>query len=159
MNGSVTIRPAAYDDFPAILAIVRSVPWLGHVVPAQGEAPAMAEHLAACIDGAGHHVLVAEQDGGQIVGYASAHLQPYMILPARECYVSELFITAACRGMGVGSMLLADIETWAAQNACYRLMLITGRTHQSYARSFYAKRGWQERPEVANFVKNLDNGA
>jgi hypothetical protein len=38
-------------------------------------------------------------------------------------------------------------------------MLLNGCNRPSYERSFYKKLGWQERPEVANFVLPLHGKA
>lgn len=118
----------------------------------------MSDHLAQSIDDDNRCVLVAAEADGIVAGYSSAHLQPYLAFPGKECYVAELFVAPQFRGKGVGADLLRHIEQWAADNNCYRLMLINGRERQSYRRRFYAKNGWQERPEVANFIKLLNGG-
>lgn len=157
MTPGLAIREATSGDLPGILSVAQDVAWLSHVVPAQGEAPQMARQLELCLEDQARLVLVA-QANGDLAGFSVGHLQPYLILPTRECYISELFVGAGHRGRGVGSALLASMEQWAKDNGCYRLMLINGKTRQAYQRGFYAKRGWQERPEVANFVKDLGGG-
>ncbi|KMY66785.1 hypothetical protein AAU61_16605 [Desulfocarbo indianensis] len=115
----------------------------------------MAQRLAQCRASGGHVVLVAQDEGGGVLGYAAMHYLPYLMLPGPEAYVSELFVTAVARGRGVGQRLLSRLEELARDQGCARLMLINGRDRESYAREFYKKRGWQERPVIANFVRNL----
>jgi len=38
-------------------------------------------------------------------------------------------------------------------------MLLNMRKRESYQRNFYQKHGWEERPDAANFVLQLDNNA
>ncbi len=102
-----------------------------------------------------HVALVAEGGGGSILGYTAMHFLPYLMMPGPEAYVSELFVASSARGQGVGQLLLKHLEELAEERGCCRLMLMTGRDRESYKREFYKKQGWQERPVIANFVRNL----
>ena len=114
----------------------------------------VARHLALCLADASHTVYVAEREDG-VVGYASAHWLPYLFLPGPEGYVSELFVARAARGQGVGTRLLAAAKEEAGKRGCWRLSLLNMRDRESYERKYYAKDGWQEREDAANFVFEL----
>lgn len=153
----IVIRPAERTDLKTVAALWRELDWLDwikHEDPAQVES-VMAERLAESQADDSHLALVAEDGRGQVLGYAAMHFLPYLMLPGPEAYVSELFVTASVRGQGVGQQMLKHLEQLAQERGCARLMLITLRDRESYERAFYKKQGWQERPVVANFVRNL----
>lgn len=153
----IVIRPAERTDLKTVAALWRELDWLDwikHEDPAQVES-VMAERLAESQADDSHVALVAEDGRGQVLGYAAMHFLPYLMLPGPEAYVSELFVTASVRGQGVGQQMLKHLEQLAQERGCARLMLITLRDRESYERAFYKKQDWQERPVVANFVRNL----
>ena len=45
-----------------------------------------------------------------------------------------------------------SIRQDAQKRGCSRLSLVNMRQRESYQRGFYKSRGWQERPEAANFI-------
>ena len=153
----VQIRKADAADSPAIAELLRS---LGTFARLNAEAPQVTQervtrHLALCAADDSHLVLVAQAQGGEIAGYGAVHWLPYLILAGPEGYVSELFIRDACRGQGIGRQLIEVIKAEARQRGCARLMLLNMRDRESYQRRFYAKQGWEERLDAANFVLQL----
>ncbi len=98
-----------------------------------------------------HTVLIAE-DAGKTTGFIQVHWQPSFLRSGGEGFVSALFLHPDYRGRGLGRALLARIEDEGKRRGCSRLMLLNMRDRSSYKRSFYAKLGWNERPEAANFV-------
>ncbi len=54
-------------------------------------------------------------------------------------------------------MLLDAIEREAQQRGINRLMLFNRRERESYLRGFYPKHSFEERSDVAFFMKSLDN--
>jgi GNAT superfamily N-acetyltransferase len=102
-----------------------------------------------------HALYLAEGKEGSVLGYANVHWLPYLFLPGPEGHVSELFVAQAARGQGVGSALLQVVKEEANSRGCARLSLLNMRDRESYQRAFYAKDGWEERPDAANFVFEL----
>lgn len=148
------IRPAVLADADGIAAILRALGWFAHlsdVGPADAEA-IVREHLAACLRNDDHRVLVAAASHGAVIGYAAVHWLPYLMLPSAEGYVSEVFVRDDARGRGVGGALLEAIRAEAERRGVWKLNLLNVRARPSYERRFYAKNGWLERPEVANFI-------
>jgi GNAT superfamily N-acetyltransferase len=159
MQSPINIREATAGDAAAIALILREVGWFDWI---NREDPADTQaRVAAVIESwssdDNHLALLAEDAAGVPVGYAFAHCNPYMMLPGPEAYLSELFVRKAWRGKGVGRALLGRVETFARSRGCSRLMLITGKDRESYARDFYGKGGWVERPYIANFIFPLDD--
>jgi len=158
MADDLRIRPAVPGDARAIAAIWRELGWVKAMQ--DKSLPEMeaqiARQLAGCLDQDGHTTLVAEKGPGRLLGYAMVHWSPCLFLPGPEGFVSELFVTDHARGKGVGGLLLKEVERLARQKGCSRLSLLNARHRDSYKRGFYAKQGWRERAEIANFVLYLE---
>ncbi len=95
------------------------------------------------------------RNAGEILGYCAAHWVPLLFLPGGEAYVTELYVRERDSGQGIGSRLLDEVVALATSHGCSRISLLNGRFGQSYRRQFYAKRGWVERSEMANFILPL----
>lgn len=149
-----TIRPAGDADASAITHILRSTGWFESMMaePSQATESRIQHHLKLCLADHSHSVYLAEHRDGSVVGYVSAHWLPYFFLSGPEGYVSELFIEEAYRGRNIGKRLLKEVVREAKERACSRLMLVTSRSREAYRRKFYAKDGWQEREDIANFI-------
>jgi GNAT superfamily N-acetyltransferase len=153
----VQIRAAAPADAPALAAFLKDLSYFHRLEPlslAAVEAQ-VERHLALCLADASHSVYLAEGDAAELLGYANVHWLPYLFLPGPEGYVSELFVGESARGRGIGTRLLEAVKAEAARRDCWRLSLLNMRGRESYQRAFYAKDGWQEREDAANFIFDL----
>jgi GNAT superfamily N-acetyltransferase len=157
MNLAIVIRPARAGDHEELYQILKNLGWFALLdeLDAERGRALVAGHLARGLDSDEHLVLVAEEAGGQVIGYASVHWLPYLFKAGPEAYVSELFVHPDRTGRGVGRALLAALENEARARGCCQLMLINNRQRPSYQRGFYAKQGWQERDNMANFARPL----
>jgi len=147
------IRLARAEDAPAIAVLLET---LGDLPMLAGEdvADVAARHVPEAVASPGTTLLLVEDDGG-LIGYANVHWVHDLFMPGPEGYLSELFILDAHRGRGIGSELLAMIETEARERGAFRLSLLNAKRRASYERRFYEQHGWVERPEIANFVRWL----
>jgi GNAT superfamily N-acetyltransferase len=154
---NVIVRKARLGDARGIAAILRGLEWITRfdAEPIEATAQRVAHHLELCHADDSHTVYVAESEDGEIAGYAAVHWLPYLLLLGPEGYVSELFIREADRGQGIGTRLLETVKKEAEAHGCARLMLLNMHERESYRRGFYKKRGWEERPDAANFVYPL----
>ena len=148
------IRKATVDDARELALLLQGIGWFekfngGDIDALTGQVKA---RLERCLMDDSHLVLVAEDPDGMLAGYGSVHWLPYLFMPGPEGYVSELFVSAAARGRGVGRELLGVIEKAARESGCQRLSLINLRNRESYQRQFYSKAGWRERSDAANFI-------
>jgi GNAT superfamily N-acetyltransferase len=151
------IRRANVRDAAALARLLKTFDWFPHL---QAETfvstrKRVARDLKALNADDSHSIYIALQ-GRQVVGYATVHWQPYFILSAPEGYVGELFVSEKVRGKGIGTELLAAVKKEATKRGCSRLMLLNRRNRESYKRKFYAKNGWTERKDMANFLFMLE---
>jgi len=158
---SIQIRRAEADDASALAKLLRSLNLFSQInnEDHQTTQQRVRRHLGLCTSDDSHLVLVAQLPGGEIAGYCAVHWLPYLILTGPEGYVSELFIREEFRGQSIGSQLLKKIKMEARERGCSRLMLLNMRMRESYKRQFYAKQGWEERPDAANFILPINNRA
>ena len=151
------IRKATVGDARELALLLRGIGWFDAFNG--GELNALTEQVRArleqCLVDDSHLVLVAENTDGKIAAYGSVHWLPYLFMPGPEGYVSELFVSAAARGRGIGRELLGAVEKEARVRGCQRLSLTNLRNRESYQRQFYSKAGWRERSEAANFIYPL----
>jgi GNAT superfamily N-acetyltransferase len=153
----IHIRKAQPGDAMGIAAVLRGLEWITRfdAEPIEATAQRVAHHLELCHADDSHTVYVAENEDGEIAGYAAVHWLPYLLLLGPEGYVSELFIREADRGQGIGTWLMEIVKKEAKARGCARLMLLNMQERESYRRAFYKKQGWEERPDAANFVYRL----
>ncbi len=171
---NITIRSADVNnnnDTRTILEILRSTGWFPYLNAEDAEV-----HLRVRLQKAqknGSTILVAVQSevgtegsttsnrgsapegSGKVLGFISTHWNDYLFLRGQEGLISELFVHPDATGQRIGQRLLHAIEEIAGSRGCSRLQLNNGKTWTSYKRRFYAKQGFRERTESANFMKNL----
>jgi GNAT superfamily N-acetyltransferase len=154
---AVRIRPATTEDAAGLMEVVSSVGWFDEMLP---DDPAqrvrvIAGNLVRLAESPVHDILVAELQDDGIAGYLNMHRQPCLTFATPEGFISELFIRDDCRGKGIGGRLLEEAERLARERGWWRLHLVNHRERDSYRRGFYESRGWEERPDMADFVLRL----
>lgn len=154
------IREARLEDSSAIATILRALGWSEQIKResfADTQAR-IASYLERCEREKTHTILVAEHEQEhsvrKVIGYTSVHWYSHL-MRGNDGYVSELFVHPDATGQGIGSLLLDTIKISALERNCTRLLLMNGRTRESYTRQFYAKRGWVELRDAAFFSLTL----
>jgi GNAT superfamily N-acetyltransferase len=133
----VTIRPAAVEDVPAILELIRALgdfERLAHEV--ETTEALLREH------GFGprpsYQALLAEEGGGAI-GFA-LYFFTFSTFKARPTlYLEDLFVRPEARGRGIGRRLLAALARIAVERRCGRMEWSV--LDWNPAREFYFKLG------------------
>ena len=69
------------------------------------------------LDGAEDHALLVAQDDRDVVGWVHARVGR-LLLADPEAEVLGLVVDGARRGGGVGRLLMAAVERWAAERGC-----------------------------------------
>ena len=136
-DNAVHIRPAEPEDLPALLAL--SQEWAAEGIT-YGYSPTGREAFA------GYRCWVAEADG-KVVGYAGGEVDTARrnieIQQAGERYfeLEELYVCPACRGRGVGQLLLARVEEDARREGLAQLMLNAANRDHAPLLRFYLREG------------------
>lgn len=91
--------------------------------------------------------LVAEQDGGRLVGFAI--LNPYFPGPklTHGLYLKELYVMGDARSAGVGEKLIDGIRALAKQRGDTRVLWTTGEENAGSQR-FYDRLGMRREKKV-----------
>jgi ribosomal protein S18 acetylase RimI-like enzyme len=145
MSIDIRIRLAAADDDAFVLGLVRRFvefelpPWRRRGECAKGIRDDLARHLAE--QPPGSHVFVAEDDGGERVGFLHLQTVSDYFTGAQNCHIADVAVAPAHEGRGVGSALLAFAEDWARQHHCRHLTLAVFPGNER-ARSLYERHGF-----------------
>jgi GNAT superfamily N-acetyltransferase len=154
--GQVSVRPAASNDIPPLLALVRRY-W---------EFEGVAGFTALRIELVLQRLLaeprlgaiwVAESDA-RLVGYLIAVLVLSVEHQGLMGEIDEFFVLPEARTSGIGTQLLAAAETALAARGCVRLQLQLG-VGNSAARAFYQHRGYTARAGYELLDKPLSTRA
>lgn len=150
------IRLATAADVEGLTDLLLAIGWFHWMgqQPREEVAGVVGRQLALALDESRHesHSILVADNGGTLRGYVSVHWLPYLIRRGVEGFVSELFVHPNARGMGIGSALLDAAVAEGRTRGAERLSLLNSRQRDSYERGFYSSRGWEERPDFANFV-------
>ena len=142
----VRIRPMAEAD----LAVARSLlAQLGYDLASDE----IRRRFFAVASAAGHAVFVAEA-AGQVVGMMHLSTRPAFDKPP-EIVVQAIVVDAAHRGRGVGKMLMAAAESWAAQRG-YASVSLHSQAARADAHAFYDALGYELVATLHLFRRKLD---
>jgi len=126
---STVIRAAEISDAPAIATLSEQ---LGYEVDPSD----MKRRLALALEDCEQAVFVAQNDDGEVIGWASVLLYKSLVI-SPMALVGGLVVEKTYRRQGIGASLLAACEAWAKSNNCEAI-----RAHSSITRKeahiFYA---------------------
>ena len=116
----MSVRPARPEDVPAILAMVRE---LAEYERAAAEVHADEEQLAAALfaDRPALFGHVAEDEAGDVVGFALWFLNFSTWLGRHGIYLEDLYVRPVARGQGHGRALLSELARIAVKRGYGRL--------------------------------------
>ena len=117
------VRAARGEDFERVAALLE----LGGRPPVdrgvRDDAEAIYERQVHDPDA--HH-LVAEDEGGRVIGFCGLHFRRRLNHATEEAWVAELFVLEGARHQGVGRALLDEAERRARGRECHALVLESG---------------------------------
>jgi ribosomal protein S18 acetylase RimI-like enzyme len=150
------IRASTCDDARALTELPHAIEDLSQIAKESFEATLarVQKHLLQLVGNKEHTLLVAEESS-QIVGYINVHWHPTFLHADGEGYISELFIRPPFCSRNLGTLLTEKVIEEGKARGCARLSLLNMRHKPSYGRGYDTKRGWQERPNAANFIYDL----
>jgi ribosomal protein S18 acetylase RimI-like enzyme len=148
----VRIRRARIEDAPALLALVAA---LNRDQGDPDDLLTEARLREDVIGSATTVAVVAQADGGALVGYATAHPTYETGHAERGLYVGDLFVAPAHRRRGIARALLAAVaRAGHAQGA--RHLWLTAKAANTAAHAFYRRLGGHGEPVVAFAVTRQD---
>jgi GNAT superfamily N-acetyltransferase len=129
------VRPASRADFEAVTALLEG---LGRpVVTDATREDCLAIFEEQVVDPDAHHI-VAEEEGGAIVGFCSLHFRERLNFPTLEAWVPDLFVAEHARMKGVAKAMLDEVEARARSRGCHAIALESGyqraEAHHLYRR-------------------------
>jgi GNAT superfamily N-acetyltransferase len=109
------IRPAAEQDFPAILSLIKELALFE-------KAPEKVTNTVAQMKAEQDlfKALVAETDSGEIIGFALYYFVYYTWV-GKSLYLDDLYVKEAYRGHKIGSALLEQVIQFGKDNNCKRI--------------------------------------
>ncbi|MEZ3496502.1 MAG: GNAT family N-acetyltransferase [Lachnospiraceae bacterium] len=140
-----TIRTASSKDAAAIAELCRES--LGYACTEER----VAVRLSQC-DSARERIFVACQDG-TVVGFIHAQIYQTLYFDALV-NILGLAVFAEARRQGVGTALLRETESWAAEVGAVGIRLNSGSTRTD-AHGFYRHAGFSEEKAQIRFLKRL----
>jgi GNAT superfamily N-acetyltransferase len=129
------IRPATAHDTAALAAL------MGHLgYPTSPEE--MAARLERILPDPAYHTLVAEADGGALVGMVGVFRGHAYNYDAPYARVLALVVDPAHRGSGIGAALMRAAEAWAREVGSGSVHLTTALQRDA-AHRFYERLGYE----------------
>lgn len=138
----VTVRTATSDDITAVVALWAAEGML--------RSPDSGEHeLRAFMATAPSACLVAVDDvGDRIVGAVMASVN------AHRSMVHHLVVDPSCRRRGIGDALMDELEVRVQALGARRVNILV-YAHNDSGRAFWARRGYDEAPDIVYGAKQL----
>tara|TARA_A100001037_G_scaffold58596_1_gene50734 strand:+ start:6156 stop:6590 length:435 start_codon:yes stop_codon:yes gene_type:complete len=133
----VTIRVAENADAELVEAYQRLIPQLSSSSPAPSE-----DELAAIIESDSATMLVAEDEGGTILG--SMTLVVFRIPTGVRAWIEDVVVDTEARGMGIGQAL-NEYAINLAEQAGAKTIDLTSRPSRESANRLYKRLGFVAR--------------
>jgi GNAT superfamily N-acetyltransferase len=108
-------------------------------------------------EGSADERVIVAVDGKTVVGWTSAAVVDHFYIP-RYMEISGLVVDSKSRSRGVGALLIAEVERWAAEK---RLGMVRLRTNvvRVDAHRFYERRGFSRTKTQYTYEKLVESGA
>ena len=136
------LRPFDMGDYPAVLALWQNAGPGVSVRPSDRR-----EEVAKKLTRDPDLFLVAEQDGG-VVGVIMGAWD------GRRGWLHHLAVAAECRHAGIGSALIAEVESRLRAKGCLKVNLLVWGDNEAALR-LYARLGYQEMAGLVAMGKEL----
>lgn len=134
------VRPARRDDLPALCTLLGEL----FAIEADFQADPYKQWrgLELLLTQSQEALLLVAELDGAVVGMCSAQVLLSTAEGGEVALVEDVVVRSDQRGMGVGSRLLAGVESWCLERGIRRLQLLADRGNTP-ALDFYHTKGWQ----------------
>jgi ribosomal protein S18 acetylase RimI-like enzyme len=149
------VREATAEDAGAVHSLA------GELAGALGDSRPRFEDVRArlleLLEAPRARVLVAEGEGGGVVGVASLWIKPDLAHGDTVVEVPTLVVAEGSRREGVGKLLMEEVRGLASENGA-NLVELVATTQNVAAREFYRSLGFVETDHVTlEFVGDMEN--
>lgn len=148
MTEAIRIRPAAEEDFPELVELLRQLFELEQDF--EPDASKQQAGLSLMLESPFAELLVAEC-GGRVAGFCGVQLQISTAMGSYAAQIEDLVLHPEFRRRGIGSRLLDAAGAWAKQRGARRLQLNCDDQNLPAMR-FYEARNWI-RTHLFNYFK------
>lgn len=145
------LRPATFDDVPALLVLMEPFN-VGERIPWRPDAIERALRHLLAHDELGFVLVACEHE--QVLGYTVLTYNYDLEWAGLDAFVTELWVSPAARGRGLGEQLLQAAEQRARAAQAHALHLMV-RPENEGARRLYAAQGYEVVPRLI-MTKPLD---
>lgn len=143
------IRDARPEDAGPVAALLTELGYPGN------QAAGVRRRLALWADEAAGRALIAERDG-QVLGVVAVTAIPYLEQEGRWGRIVALVVSSACRGQGVGRLLVQAAEDAARELGCVAMEVTSARS-RTESHPFYQNLGYQDWADrSARYRKDLE---
>ncbi len=119
----MNIRSAKPQDYDAVTDLLER---LGRAQVTDDTRDRCREVYAAQISDPAVDHLVAEDDGGTVVGFCSLHFRNRLNHATPQAWIPDLFVVDDARRQGIGGALLEEAEHRAIERHCWDVTLESG---------------------------------
>jgi len=119
----VKARAASRADFEAVTALLELLGRPKVTDATREDCRAVFEEQV--VDPNAHHI-VAEEEGGSVVGFCAVHFRERLNHPTDEAWVPDLIVAEGARRRGIGAALLDEVERRARARECHAIALESG---------------------------------
>ena len=155
MAPKLRVREATTEDVETIHALAGEL--AGVVGDSSPALDAVRVRLSELLEEPRARGLVAESEGGSVVGVASLWIKPDLAHGDTVVEVPTLVVARGSRRGGVGKLLMEEIQKLAAENDASLIELVTTRENAP-ARDFYKSLGFVETDHVSlEFLGDMED--
>lgn len=139
------IEPATSADIPALCELLHDL--FTQETEFAPDAEAQQRGLRMIIDNPDAGVILVAHQGGRVVAMVNLLYTISSALGERVALLEDMVVAPAQRGVGIGSKLLATAVSFARQQDCRRITLLTDADNEA-AQRFYRRHGFVLSPMV-----------
>jgi len=154
-NGTSSIREATPDDWEVLYALAAEL--ADALSDRRPDGEAIRARLGELLREPRARVIVAEEDGGSVVGAATLWVKPDLAHGDTVVEVPMLVVAERARRRGVGKLLVGEVQSIAAEVGATLIELVA-TSDNTAAREFYRSLGFVETDHVAlEFIGQMED--
>lgn len=144
MSGAGTVRLASPDELPIVARLLGEFrDWWRKSEPGD---EAIEVDAGRILEGGDGEYLIAHDASGQPAGVAQVRFRWSVWTSAPDCWLEDLYVSAAARGEGLGRRLVEAVIELARERGCARVELDVNEDNEA-AIALYVACGFRTEPK------------